>query len=453
MVLNTAALSGSFTRPQVTITSEGYQTGSGGTDGSWPCTSTLSMTSGALSLSGSGSSEWFWNRVNNAAITNGIGLDSIFQGDHHPTTYPTSWSQGAVSDTRTIAANTTTGTTIYYSRGVKGGNGTFTYNASNVSWTRTPTSNAGRTGTVTAITQTSYTLTTNAIPSGWTNVFGHGTTAANVAETQSSTTVTAFSTGGLSANTTYYWAIQIYRSGARTVPVTGSVLTLPNAPTGGSLDTPTSSGFRMYATAGTGGCASFDYYVSTSNTAPTAATGATVNGASGYTWTGGTGNTLYYVWVRARNASGVSEWISIGSLRTVPNASVAPTINNIGVTQFDVSVPAVANITRYEFYVSASSTAPANGSSGVTVSTTTGGAALTVTGLNPGTMYYVWARYVNESGTGAWSSVSSARTLYGGASLWNGSTWVTGKVHYWNGSTWAIGQIKFWNGSAWVQGK
>ena len=37
--------------------------------------------------------------------------------------------------------------------------------------------------------------------------------------------------------------------------------------------------------------------------------------------------------------------------------------------------------------------------------------------------------------------------------VWNGSSYVDGKVKVWNGSEWKTGTIKIWNGSAWVNPK
>ncbi|RYY72792.1 MAG: hypothetical protein EOO52_20345 [Gammaproteobacteria bacterium] len=81
--------------------------------------------------------------------------------------------------------------------------------------------------------------------------------------------------------------------------------------------------------------ASYDVYVSTTNTAPTGATTPTYTGvANPYALTGLTANTTYYVWVRGNcGGTDVSTWTSVKSFATACDAINVPYTENFnGVT-------------------------------------------------------------------------------------------------------------------------
>lgn len=78
------------------------------------------------------------------------------------------------------------------------------------------------------------------------------------------------------------------------------------------------------------------------------------------------------------------------------------------------------------------------------------GGTSTITGLQPNSMYYFWARGRNEvGGWGPWSARANAKTLSGGR-VWTGTAWAAGNVKVWNGSAWVQGNTKVWNGTSWV---
>jgi len=78
----------------------------------------------------------------------------------------------------------------------------------------------------------------------------------------------------------------------------------------------------------------------------------------------------------------------------------------------------------------------------------TSGGTSTVTGLKPGTEYWFRSRGVNAAGTGAWSTVVSARTL-SGAWISTGIEWVPAEVLISDGTTWRPGDAQISDGATW----
>lgn len=73
--------------------------------------------------------------------------------------------------------------------------------------------------------------------------------------------------------------------------------------------------------------ASYEIYLSTSNSTPSSGTTATLTGITGTSQLYGQGyNSTYYYWVRSRNLNGASAWVSAGSVTTpLGTISTAPT--------------------------------------------------------------------------------------------------------------------------------
>lgn len=176
----------------------------------------------------------------------------------------------------------------------------------------------------------------------------------------------------------------------------------------------------------------YEYYVSTTNTAPTGS--ATPTGTATDTFkvlTNLAPSTQYYIWVRSNcGANDKSVWTSSINFTTLPScvvptslAVVANSATNNGAT-IKWNKPVVIPANGYEYYVSTTNTAP-------TASTPPTGTSTdsfkVITGLPAATVHYVWVR--SNCGTtdkSTWTSSVSFTTLCGtpapGATIASSST-------------------------------
>ncbi|MFY1688186.1 fibronectin type III domain-containing protein [Plantactinospora sp. WMMB782] len=160
--------------------------------------------------------------------------------------------------------------------------------------------------------------------------------------------------------------------------------------------------------------------------------------------------TTHYVRVKATNSLGESEYSATGSFTTTittPGPSDAPVAGSIAPTTASLSWSAPvdtggATITGYEVQ---RSTNPSFAGAVTTPSTTS---PASLSGLLPGTTYYVRVRAVNSAGAGSWSPPSSFLTL-SGVRVGSGSTWRDAIVWVGNGSEWVVAQVKVGDGSTW----
>jgi fibronectin type 3 domain-containing protein len=113
--------------------------------------------------------------------------------------------------------------------------------------------------------------------------------------------------------------------------------------------------------------------------------------------------TTNYVWVRPKNSNGTGS-ISV-SANGIPMGSIGTVTLVSGNGQLLLSWNSVAGANQYEVYHSTSNTIPSNPSQ--TVSATTA----TISGLANGTVYYVWVRPKNASGSGNASTIISGKPL------------------------------------------
>jgi hypothetical protein len=130
--------------------------------------------------------------------------------------------------------------------------------------------------------------------------------------------------------------------------------------------------------------------------------------------TGMAPGTLYYFWARTHNANGWSAWGPRSSITTidVPPAPTAVVISNITQTSFLGSFLSNGNggSTNLEYRIYYN-TQPND--TDIQSAVYTGGTPLTITGLLPGTTYYVWSRARNVVGWGAYSEMRTMRTIAG----------------------------------------
>jgi len=198
---------------------------------------------------------------------------------------------------------------------------------------------------------------------------------------------------GLNNGTTYYVWIKaknnIGVSGFSPSAV-GKPLGTPEAPTLSS-----GSGQLLVTWTAVTGAEQYEVYYGIDS--PTMLT-ATTTGTTA-TITGLTNGTAYYVRLRAKNASGVSDYGPSAS--GVPIGSTGVVTVSSGDGQLLLSWAAVAGADQYEVYYSTTNSIPANPTQ--TVSTTTA----TISGLINGTTYYVWVKGKNANGVGSTSTVVS----------------------------------------------
>ena len=253
------------------------------------------------------------------------------------------------------------------------------------------------------------------------------TTSATPPTAQTSPTVsvgavTTYTRTGLSGGTTYYAYLRAKNSaGASAWSGAVTVLTpiaLPGIP----------QNFMLASGSGTHqefiwnlvpSATSYELYITTGITAPTASTTPidTVAGGStlrySFTGAGFQNSTTYRAYIRARNSAGAGDW-SAGLVFTTPAIAVpdipqnftssAITFNSIAYTW-----NATPRATGYDLYVTDSAVPPVDS----TAPTASVGAVTeyTRTGLSETTTYYAYIRAKNSSGAGTWSEAQTAITL------------------------------------------
>ncbi len=176
----------------------------------------------------------------------------------------------------------------------------------------------------------------------------------------------------------------------------------------------------------------YDYYVSTTNTAPTAST--TPTGSTTDTFkvlTNLAPSTQHYVWVRSNcGTNDKSVWTASINFTTLASCVVPTALTYItnSATSNGATIrwtrPVVLPANGYEYYVSTTNTAP----TAATVPTGTATDSFKViTGLPPATLHYVWVR--SNCGTAdksTWTSSVNFTTLCGtpapGATIASSST-------------------------------
>lgn len=185
----------------------------------------------------------------------------------------------------------------------------------------------------------------------------------------------------------------------------------PNPPSAPSIGTVGSSTVTLSFTDGANNGAGIDARQVGYGTDPSTVQ-ATVNTGNSATIGGLNPGTTYYFWARTHNSVGWSGWGGRSSATTVrvPDAPSAPILSNAQPTTIDVAWTPNGNggspITGYEVGYGTSSSAP-------TTIATSSSSPRTITGLVPGTVYFVWVRAINVVGPSPWSVAMSMRTLAG----------------------------------------
>jgi hypothetical protein len=215
------------------------------------------------------------------------------------------------------------------------------------------------------------------------------TAAQTVTATQ--VTITALTNG-----TTYYvWVKPKNANG------TGLASTAVNAQPIGNMGTVTLAIGNASITASwaaVSGASQYEVYYSTSASIP--ATAAQTVTTTQATMSGLTNGTVYYVWIKPKNANGTG--LASAVVNAQPIGNIGTVTLAIGNAKLTASWAAVAGASQYEVYYNTSASIPT--SPAQTVTTT----QATMSGLTNETAYYVWVKPKNPTVTGAASAVVSA---------------------------------------------
>jgi hypothetical protein len=124
-----------------------------------------------------------------------------------------------------------------------------------------------------------------------------------------------------------------------------------------------------------------------------------------------TNSTTYYVWVRATNSAGCSDWSSVATGKPVSsvNPPLAPAVVNVtaGDSQLTVTWTAAAGATDYQVWYGTSTDSNKASQFGNDLTELTS----TITGLTNGTRYYIWVKAKNEAGVSDFSLVATATPI------------------------------------------
>ena len=249
-------------------------------------------------------------------------------------------------------------------------------------------------------------------------------------------TISGISNSSLSAGTTYYTFVFAYNNSGSTIdyrttsPLSASTITLTDAPATPTFSSITTTGFTVDWTATTG-ASTYRLDVSTASNFASYVSGYQdlIVNTNSQVVTGLAANTLYYVRVRAVNASGTSSNSTSSNSPTLSNAPTVGTASSITTSGLTANwtAPSSQGAVTFTYTVELSTSAIDFSSP---VSTVSSIASSTITNafssLTEGTTYYYRIKAVNSGGSSAWSSVSvGATTLTTSISLTGLGTTVT----------------------------
>ena len=174
----------------------------------------------------------------------------------------------------------------------------------------------------------------------------------------------------------------------------------------------------------------FEYYISTTNTEPsaTATPTGTASGNSAVV-TNLNPETQYYAWVRtACEGNEKSDWSTRTTFTTTVSCFVPTELRNSTVTGTTANITWTSSANEFKYYLSTSDTAPTAETQGTSVV----GNTAALSGLNPGTTYYWWVKAsCGTNDESVWSSrqtfsTSNAITTFPVIDNFNGTNnWAT----------------------------
>jgi len=164
-----------------------------------------------------------------------------------------------------------------------------------------------------------------------------------------------------------------------------------------------------------------------------ASSATTVSSDGSTTISGLSQGTTYYFWARTHNSVGWGPWSGRASAKTqaVPTAPQAPLLSSITATTVDVAFYPNSDggsaITAWQIGWGNTALGPAQSVSA--------SSPQVLTGLTPGTTYYIFVRAQNSVGWSAWSKPTMMKTV-AGAYILDGSTWKLAVPYVNVGGTW-----------------
>ena len=128
--------------------------------------------------------------------------------------------------------------------------------------------------------------------------------------------------------------------------------------------------------------------------------------------TGLSNGTAYYVWIKAKNSVGTSNFSPMAtgapsSFSVTPQSPSAPSVSTCS-GQIDISWQAVEGAMAYEVWVGTSSSSSSATKRGSDITTSL---SATIDGLTNGTTYYIWIKAKNNIGTSGFSSYASGKPI------------------------------------------
>jgi Fibronectin type III domain len=267
----------------------------------------------------------------------------------------------------------------------------------------------------------------------WYNTSNDSSSATKFGSDVTGTTATIT---GLTNDTTYYVWVKAknsvgtsgFSSSTNAKPIAPT--TAPDAPAAPVL-THGNNQLTVTWTAVNGATSYEVWYYTGDDSSSASKFGSDVTGTTA-TITGLTNGTTYYVWLKAKNAIGTSGFGASANKLLAPNIPSYPTLTS-GLGQITATWTAVTGATAYELWYNTSNDTTSATKFASDFTGTTG----TITGLSYGTIYYIWVKAKNATGTNGFSpstlnyiytTISIGEIAAGNGSYINGSRISYGKT-------------------------
>lgn len=152
----------------------------------------------------------------------------------------------------------------------------------------------------------------------------------------------------------------------------------------------------------------YEYVISTSNSAPTTNTTGTVVTSNSANVTGLNPSTTYYWWVRSVcSDTDKSDWTESATFTTGVSCVVPTQLTNSNVSNTSATINWTSNASNFKYYLSTSNVAPTATTEGTLVNASNAN----LTNLDPQTTYYWWVKAVCDTNDESlWSSAHSFTT-------------------------------------------
>lgn len=159
--------------------------------------------------------------------------------------------------------------------------------------------------------------------------------------------------------------------------------------------------------------------------------------------------TTYYVWARCHSYAGWGKWSARAQFYTqqVPDAPSTPWFEDVQLTSvklgWDPNFNGGSEINGYQVGWGTDPNTPQTYWNDVWP-------GLTITGLQPGAVYYFWVQARNSVGYSAWSGAAVNRTV-AGAYVNDNGTWRLAIPYVKDGETWRLAQVWVKDQGSWKQ--